>query len=103
MCLTLQKMCTSALRAVRPISLRLGSPLRCEAASLRRAGVRAGQQVDSTKETVASVAFSSATRDAAGRVFISVDHEKSGYGRESPGDPPASALLASNVQSNQGS
>ena len=47
---------------------------------------RAGQQVDSTKNSASAMAFGSATRDAAGRVFISLDHEKSGYGRESPGE-----------------
>ncbi|KAK9819067.1 hypothetical protein WJX81_000667 [Elliptochloris bilobata] len=51
-----------------------------------------GLQVDSTKQSASVVAFSSATRDAAGRVFISVDHEKSGYGRESPG--PSAYLVA---------
>ena len=59
---------------------------------------RAGQQVDSTKLSASAVAFGSATRDSAGRVFISMDHEKSGYGRESPGEdhsPWASKLYSS--------
>ena len=48
--------------------------------------MRSGQQVDSTKQSASAVAFGSATRDSAGRMFISMDHEKSGYGRESPGE-----------------
>lgn len=45
----------------------------------------AGDQVESTKASAATVHFPAATRDAADKMFISQEHEKSGYGRDSPG------------------
>ena len=44
-----------------------------------------GEQVDSTKASAATVHFAAATRDAADKIFISLEHEKAVYGRGSPG------------------
>ncbi|KAK9904232.1 hypothetical protein WJX75_007359 [Coccomyxa subellipsoidea] len=44
-----------------------------------------GSQYESTKASAANVHFSGAQRDAAEKIFISLEHEKSGYGKESPG------------------
>ncbi|KAK9829789.1 hypothetical protein WJX72_007931 [[Myrmecia] bisecta] len=44
-----------------------------------------GGQFDSTKETAPSMRFTTANRDAAEKIFVSAEHEKAGYGRESPG------------------
>ncbi len=44
-----------------------------------------GEQVESTKATAAAVHFAAATRDAADKIFISLEHEKAVYGRGSPG------------------
>ena len=41
--------------------------------------------MESTKASAATVHFPAATRDAADKMFISQEHEKSGYGRDSPG------------------
>lgn len=47
--------------------------------------VHAGSQFDSTKASAAAVHFQGAKRESAEKIFISLEHEKSGYGRESPG------------------
>lgn len=46
---------------------------------------RAGEQFDSRKASAATVHFPSSQRDAAEKLYISAEHEKSGYGRDSPG------------------
>lgn len=46
----------------------------------------AGSQYESTKASAANVHFSGAKRNAAEKIFISLEHEKSGYGKESPGE-----------------
>lgn len=45
----------------------------------------AGEQFDSRKASAATVHFPSSQRDAAEKLYISAEHEKSGYGRDSPG------------------
>lgn len=40
-----------------------------------------GEQVVSTRPTAAHIRFGTARRDAAEKVFISVEHEKSGFGK----------------------
>ncbi|CAL8470628.1 g10170 [Coccomyxa elongata] len=44
-----------------------------------------GSQFESTKTSAAVVHFPGAHRDAAEKMFISLEHEKSGFGKESPG------------------
>ncbi|CAK0782857.1 hypothetical protein CVIRNUC_006052 [Coccomyxa viridis] len=44
-----------------------------------------GDQFDSRKPSAATVHFPSSQRDAAEKLYISAEHEKSGYGRDSPG------------------
>lgn len=44
-----------------------------------------GEQFDSRKPSAAMVHFPSSQRDAAEKIFISAEHEKSGFGRDSPG------------------
>ena len=39
-----------------------------------------GEQIDSTKASATAVHFMGATRDAADKIFISLEHEKAGYG-----------------------
>lgn len=46
----------------------------------------AGSQYESTKASAAVVHFPGAQRDAAEKIFISLEHEKSGFGKESPGE-----------------
>lgn len=45
-----------------------------------------GEQFDSRKSSAATVHFPSSKRDAAEKLYISAEHEKSGYGRDSPGE-----------------
>ena len=46
----------------------------------------AGSQFESTKASAAVVHFPGAQRDAAEKIFISPEHEKSGFGKDSPGE-----------------
>ena len=48
--------------------------------------MRAGVQYDSRKISSAVTRFTASKRDAAEKLYISAEHEKSGYGRDSPGD-----------------
>ena len=45
-----------------------------------------GVQYDSRKVSSAAMRFPASKRDAAEKLYISAAHEKSGYGRDSPGD-----------------
>ena len=47
--------------------------------------LRVGVQFDSRKASSAVMHFPSSKRDAAEKLYISAEHEKSGYGRDSPG------------------
>ncbi|DBA79673.1 hypothetical protein WJX77_002457 [Trebouxia sp. C0004] len=44
-----------------------------------------GDQFESTKGNTPKLKFGTALREASEKIFISTDHEKSGYGKESPG------------------
>ena len=54
-----------------------------------------GKQVDSTKPSMPQHSFGSGTRAATNKLFISVEHEKSQHGLNSPG--PATALPSSSM------
>lgn len=43
-----------------------------------------GDQIISTRPTAAHVRFGTAARDAVEKVFLSVEHEKSGFGKCDP-------------------
>lgn len=57
--------------------------------------IHAGSQFESTKTSAAVVHFPGAHRDAAEKMFISLEHEKSGFGKESPGMQTSSMCLLS--------
>ena len=54
-----------------------------------------GKQVDSTKPSMPQHSFGPGTRAATNKLFISVEHEKSQHGLNSPG--PATALPSSSM------
>ncbi len=56
--------------------------------------LRTGVQFDSRKASSAVMHFPSSKRDAAEKLYISAEHEKSGYGRDSPGLKVPSALCS---------
>ena len=63
----------------------------------KRGMLCAGVQFDSRKASSAVMHFPSSKRDAAEKLYISAEHEKSGYGRDSPGENLLRALCSASI------